>query len=109
MASKEMLIETKFDGERIQCHFNNEEIKFFSRNSNDYTHIYGPKLIPIVRANISAQAGILDGEVIVLNKHTGEAVAFGMNKTIAMEEDDEDGNEYQLCCKFILIVVLSPH
>lgn len=31
LAGKEIIIETKFDGERIQCHFNNDDIKFFSR------------------------------------------------------------------------------
>ena len=27
---------------------NNVNIKFFTRNSNDYTHIYGPKMSKIV-------------------------------------------------------------
>lgn len=31
LAGKDLLIETKFDGERIQCHFSNDQIKFFSR------------------------------------------------------------------------------
>jgi len=67
-AGSELLIETKFDGERIQCHFNADDLKFFSRNSNDYTHIYGPKLGQIVRDSLGAPAGILDGEIVVLEK-----------------------------------------
>lgn len=73
-------------------------IQLFCRNSNDYTHIYGPKLIPIIRSNVNAQAGILDGEIIVLNKITGETVPFGMNKTVAMEDDEGEENDFQLCC-----------
>ena len=46
-----VIIETKFDGERIQCHKNDNEIKFYSRNGVDYTYLYGPKfsyLIPFI-------------------------------------------------------------
>eukprot|EP01017_Pseudomicrothorax_dubius_P032816 TRINITY_DN4334_c0_g1_i4.p1 TRINITY_DN4334_c0_g1~~TRINITY_DN4334_c0_g1_i4.p1 ORF type:complete len:672 (+),score=145.76 TRINITY_DN4334_c0_g1_i4:1902-3917(+) len=93
----EFLIETKYDGERIQCHFNNDSLRFFSRNSNDYTNIYGKKLSEVVRENVSAMAAILDGEVIVVNKHTGEQVQFGMNKTVALENSGDD--TLQLCYK----------
>ena len=37
----EMIVETKFDGERIQCHYSKDSIKYFTRNSNDYTYLYG--------------------------------------------------------------------
>jgi len=43
-ANKNFLIETKFDGERLQCHITPDDLKFFTRNSNDYTMHYGPKL-----------------------------------------------------------------
>lgn len=94
---QDFLIETKFDGERIQCHFNHEQIKFYSRNSNDYTHIYGPKMIEIIRENVSALSAILDGEIIVINKLTGEHVQFGMNKSVALENSDDEN--LSLCCK----------
>ena len=35
------LIETKYDGERLQCHVTTDEIRLFTRNSNDYTRHYG--------------------------------------------------------------------
>ncbi len=100
-AGSEILTETKFDGERIQCHFNADDLKFFSRNSNDYTHIYGPKLAQTVRDCLSAPAGILDGEIVVLEKKTWTTVQFGMNKTVALAEEEEEG-EYQLCCIILL-------
>lgn len=42
--SKGVLVETKLDGERIQCHMQDGVVKFFTRNSNNYTKIYGPKM-----------------------------------------------------------------
>ena len=39
------IVETKYDGERIQCHLHEGEVKFFTRKGVDYTHIYGPKFI----------------------------------------------------------------
>lgn len=37
---KEYLLETKFDGERLQVHMDKNNIKLFSRNAKDYTHLY---------------------------------------------------------------------
>ena len=54
-------VETKYDGERIQCHVKDGLVKFFSRNSHNYTHIYGPKMSRVVLENINAKACILDG------------------------------------------------
>lgn len=38
--SKIYYVETKFDGERLQVHKKNNEVKLFSRNGIDYTKIY---------------------------------------------------------------------
>ena len=71
-------------------------VKFLKyRNSNDYTHIYGPKLSDVVRSHIKAQSVILDGEIIVLNKHTAQMEAFGANKSVARTQGETD---LQLCC-----------
>ena len=37
------IVETKYDGERIQSHLNDGEVQFFTRKEVDYTSIYGPK------------------------------------------------------------------
>lgn len=71
------------------------KIKKINRNSNDYTHIYGSKLSDVVRQHIKAQSAILDGEIIVLNKHTGQSEAFGANKSVAINQGETD---LQLCC-----------
>lgn len=82
-------------------------MKFFSRNSNDYTHLYGPKLGAILRSCLSASAGIIDGEIVVLEKGTWNSVQFGMNKTVALNQE-EDG-DYQLCYMvFDILYVKGP-
>jgi DNA ligase-4 len=52
LEGKDFLIETKYDGERIQCHINEHEIRFFTRNSHNYTNIYH-KMCSIVRLGLS--------------------------------------------------------
>lgn len=70
-------VETKFDGERIQCHVKDGVVKFFSRNSHNYTHIYGPKMSRVVLENINAKACILDGEMVVYDFFNKSYLAFG--------------------------------
>jgi ATP-dependent DNA ligase len=40
-------------------------IKFFSRNSINYTHIYGPKMSQVILEQVDAKVAILDGEMVV--------------------------------------------
>lgn len=95
------LVETKYDGERIQCHYNEGQIKFFTRNAVDYTSLYGPKLSDLLSKNIKAKCAILDGEICVWDKVHKKFSKFGQNKTIALSknnaknenEDDQDEEE----------------
>jgi DNA ligase-4 len=91
---KEYFVETKFDGERLQVHMDNKEIKVFSRNGVDYNHVY-ESMLPIFRDNLKCKSCILDGEIIVLKKETLEMMPFGMNKVVALGND----SELQLCYK----------
>lgn len=68
------------------------------RNANDYTHLYGPKLADVVRRCVKAQSAILDGEIIVINKHTDQLEPFGANKSVALNNSESD---LQLCCNKI--------
>lgn len=52
---QKFLIETKFDGERIQVHFKEGDIRMFTRNGNNYTYLYGPKLNDPLRQAIKAK------------------------------------------------------
>lgn len=83
----EVFVETKLDGERIQCHFSRDgNIRFFSRNAVDYTYMYGKALKDVIEDNIiDVQACILDGELIVWDTNNDRPLPFGKNKTVALE------------------------
>ena len=85
-----VLVETKYDGERIQCHFHDNDVQFFTRNGVDYTHIYGPKFSHLIKTSVNAKSAILDGEIVVYDKVNKRYAPFGDNKTIAKEEVETD-------------------
>ena len=87
-------VETKFDGERIQCHFCDGVVMFFSRNSHDVTSVYADKLSLSVKEAISpdVRACVMDGEVIVWDNEENCAAQFGKNKAIANEEFEDPLN-----------------
>ena len=88
LINTDVYVETKFDGERIQCHYHADGNFFlFSRNANDYTTLYGKSLREIILANIHGlNACILDGEIIGWDLENNCPVRFGQNKTIAIDE-----------------------
>ncbi|CAG9313591.1 unnamed protein product [Blepharisma stoltei] len=87
LINQEVYVETKFDGERIQCHYCSDgNIKFFSRNAVDYTMMYGRSLRELILENVhGVNACILDGELIVWDLGLDAPASFGQNKTVANE------------------------
>lgn len=85
LGSRSVYVETKFDGERIQCHFERfGDIRLFTRNANDYTQLYGAKMRDLLLdAVVGVDACILDGEMIVWDAIAHVPLAFGHNKTVA--------------------------
>ena len=69
-------------------------MKLFSRNAVDYTHTYG-SLIPFLQKNVEADACILDGELVVVDKKTLAIQPFGLNKCVAQDKEAD----MQLCYK----------
>lgn len=88
--SIETIVETKYDGERIQCHFKDGQIKLFTRNAVDYTELYGPKLSSFLSQAIKAKCVILDGEVVVWDKANNKFSAFGENKAVALSNKNDN-------------------
>ena len=84
------LVETKFDGERLQCHLQNKQVKFFTRNGIDYTTLYGQKLSHLIVSCVNAKCAILDGEVVVWDKKEQKYTPFGANKTVALEKGESN-------------------
>eukprot|EP00743_Colponemidia_sp_Colp-15_P010678 GILK01011788.1.p1 GENE.GILK01011788.1~~GILK01011788.1.p1 ORF type:complete len:977 (-),score=171.66 GILK01011788.1:53-2941(-) len=96
MGGHKYAIETKFDGERIQVHMRGDEIKMFTRNSNDYTPHYGPQMRDILRKQIKLSACILDGEMLAWDTRDEVYLPFGNNKTVALASAEENDGK-QLC------------
>ena len=92
LISLEVIVETKFDGERIQCHMSADgQVNFFTRNAVDYTYLYGPKMRDyMLQAVRNVQSCILDGEMIVWDETQGRPAPFGQNKPVALAEYEGD-------------------
>ncbi|KAD3068139.1 hypothetical protein E3N88_36019 [Mikania micrantha] len=78
---KEVVIECKFDGDRIQIHKNGHEIHFFSRNFLDHTeYIHG--MSNFIKQNVLVDRCILDGEMLVWDTSNDRFADFGSNQEI---------------------------
>ncbi|SIR16008.1 DNA ligase-1 [Haladaptatus litoreus] len=65
-------IEWKFDGARVQIHYDGEDVGVFSRNMEDVTDAL-PEIVEYIRENLSVPA-IVDGEVVAMAD--GEPLPF---------------------------------
>ncbi|ODV91796.1 hypothetical protein CANCADRAFT_15943, partial [Tortispora caseinolytica NRRL Y-17796] len=103
MGGADFYIEEKFDGERIQMHYgdNGAQIRFFSRNAKDYTHLYGSSIQDqsgsITRYLKSAFSPkvrncILDGEMVAWDSSFQVILPFGTLKAAARSAaNNKDG------------------
>lgn len=93
---KEVLVECKFDGDRIQIHKNGNQVNFFSRNFFDHQE-YEHGMKNIVVDNVLAERCILDGEMLVWDTSTNRFADFGSNQEIAKAAREGLESERQLC------------
>ncbi|MBT3250168.1 MAG: ATP-dependent DNA ligase [Candidatus Pacebacteria bacterium] len=71
----QVLVEPKYDGLRVQIHFQQgQPTKAYTRNLDDVSHMF-PELATADQA-LSCQSCILDGEAIGYDPHTGNLLAF---------------------------------
>ena len=86
----EVAVEPKYDGFRVQIHFNKHKsigfmtsdgelketnVKIFSRNLEDMSHMF-PELAASALSDVKAEEAILDGEAIAYNPLSGEFLPF---------------------------------
>ncbi|KAG5594743.1 hypothetical protein H5410_035975 [Solanum commersonii] len=83
---KEVVVECKFDGDRIQIHKNNSELNFFSRNFLDHQE-YAHGMSDVITQNILADKCILDGEMLVWDASINRFAEFGSNQEIDVAFD----------------------
>ena len=62
----EVAVEWKFDGARVQAHYDGDEVRLFSRNMEDVTAPL-PEVVDALSAALDAPA-ILDGEVVAVDE-----------------------------------------
>ncbi|XP_027356168.1 DNA ligase 4 isoform X3 [Abrus precatorius] len=93
---KEVVVECKFDGDRIQIHKNGTEIHFFSRNFLDHSE-YAHAMSEIIIQNVIVDRCILDGEMLVWDKSLNRFAEFGSNQEIAKAARDGLDSDRQLC------------
>jgi DNA ligase-1 len=68
-------VQYKYDGFRVQIHKNGDEVRMFSRNLEEMTHMF-PELITAVRKQIKAKTIILDSEALAYNPESEEFLPF---------------------------------
>ncbi|MCL7033412.1 hypothetical protein MKW94_001154 [Papaver nudicaule] len=93
---KEVVVECKFDGDRIQIHKNGPQINFYSRNFLDHPE-YGHAMSNIIMQNILVDRCILDGEMLVWDTSTNRFAEFGSNQEIAKAAREGFASDRQLC------------
>ncbi|CAN1326568.1 DNA ligase 4 [Linum perenne] len=93
---KEVVMECKFDGDRIQIHKNGAEIHFFSRNFLDHSE-YEHGMSNIIQQCVLADRCILDGEMLVWDSSLNRFADFGSNQEIAKAAKVGLDGHKQLC------------
>ncbi|KAK9803302.1 hypothetical protein WJX72_010348 [[Myrmecia] bisecta] len=89
MKGKTFQVETKLDGERIQLHFSNGSIQYFSRNAIDHAEKSDYWVMDnIFKQQLLTGKGILDGEVVIWNKKRKVFEGFGTFKSLIVAARD---------------------
>jgi DNA ligase 1 len=65
----------KYDGFRVQIHKNGDDVRMFSRNLEDMTHMF-PELIAGTRKQIKVKTAILDTEALAYQPESEEYLPF---------------------------------
>ncbi|MCL5797794.1 MAG: ATP-dependent DNA ligase [Patescibacteria group bacterium] len=68
-------VEPKYDGFRLQVHFDGKNVSLISRNLENVTAMY-PDIVEGVKKQIKAKKTIFEGEAIGINVETGEYLPF---------------------------------
>lgn len=75
--------EAKYDGERVQIHRKNSDIRLYSRNGENMTEKY-PDLVDVVRT--TKHDFVLDGEIVAFDTKTNKILPFQILSTRKRKE-----------------------
>lgn len=68
-------VQLKYDGFRVQGHKNGDQIRLFSRNLEETTHMF-PDIVEGIRKQIKAKSIIFDSEALAFNPESEEFLPF---------------------------------
>lgn len=68
-------IESKYDGFRLQVHYQNNQVRLYSRNLEDTSFMY-PDLVKAIKKEIKTKEIIFEGEAIGFDPKTGGFLPF---------------------------------
>eukprot|EP01080_Neovahlkampfia_damariscottae_P003224 gene3224-5539_t len=86
ISSKNMIMEKKFDGERIMVHKDKGKYMYITRNGTNFTEHYDC-LNSMLSKQIKGENYIIDGEMMVWNEKFGRFKEFGNQRTLEQNED----------------------
>ncbi len=72
---KEVAIEVKYDGARVQIHKDGKKIRVFTRRLEDVTREF-PDLVNLVKKSVKSDECILDGEMVAIDRETNKPLPF---------------------------------
>ncbi|KAJ7531081.1 hypothetical protein O6H91_14G031600 [Diphasiastrum complanatum] len=93
---KQVVVECKFDGNRIQLHKDGSDIHFFSRNFIDHEQ-FKEAFSKVISDRIIPDKCILDGEMLVWNRVTNRFADFGTIPETAKAMNEGLETDQQLC------------
>lgn len=70
-----VLVENKYDGERVQVHKNGDEVVLFSRRQEVITSQY-PDVVELVQKHVKAKTCVMEGECVAIDPSTGKMRPF---------------------------------
>lgn len=107
--SKEIFQETKMDGERFQLHMKDNEFRYYSRNSHDYSDNFNKLITPLIKFSSVVHSVILDGEMMVYDKHESRYQTKGETMTDVKTMKESKKERFRPCFSVFDILMYNGH
>ncbi len=85
----ECAVEEKFDGFRLQAHWDGKNVKLYTRNLEEVTFMY-PDVEAGIKSQMKAKEAIFEGEAIAYNPNTNEYLPFQLTSQRKRKYDIEE-------------------
>ncbi len=90
------LVESKYDGFRLQVHKDSEKITIFSRQNENVTAMF-PEIVLAIKKQVNAKKAIIEGEALAFNETTKEYFPFQVTVSRKRKYDiDAKSKEFPL-------------